>query len=414
MTNTMGPKLQFWLGINFFLLFFLFPTMTSWSNAALLLLLVTWLLGVKQIQPYETIKHNPILWILTGLVIVVLLGLLYTPAPTEWTSQNLRKYARFFYAVVLATLLIGNRRLQKLALSGFVLAMLFMVASTWLNIWFLLPWSASQVLGWGVSHHVFGDYITQNVMVSFFSVMAFYKFVTTPHPQRWFWLIAALLSAISVTHLSQGRTGIVVLVAGYSALIVGLLHISIKKRILLVFALLVALITLLATSSIIQSRFELGAQELSSSTQDRFSSIGHRVNNYKTTTQMIMDAPIIGHGTGAYHTEICRYLVPGDDCSIFQWHPHNQFLFFGADHGLIGVLLYGGLILWMFRMAFKTSEHKARILMLALASILLFNSMINSPWWSSRESQFFSYMLALAIAMCLPSNRPTNENSADS
>ena len=405
-------KIDRWLSIQIFLLFVLFPTVTQWSNIPMFLIVISWFLLLKQKSVVTTIKSQPILWILIAVVAVILVGLVYTPATPEWINPHLRKYARFFYVIVLVTLLINTPHLQKTALSGFMLAMSFVLASTWLNIWFLLPWSVTQALGWGQSHIVFGDYITQNVMMSLFVILCFHRFVQTHHKLRWLWFLTGLLGAISITHLSQGRTGFMLLAVAMCAFI---LIIAKKKYWLSSFIVLAAILTFLFVSSdIVQERFKQGVNELIEGKNYRNSTIGHRLYNYKTTVSMIAKKPLFGHGTGAYHTEICQYLLPDDDCTVFHWHPHSQFLLIGADHGAIGLLLYAGLIWAMFYIGLKTRDPLARILMLTLATMLLFNSLINSPWWSTRESQFFSYMLALAIAMCANKNKSDHEDPSRS
>jgi O-antigen ligase len=96
---------------------------------------------------------------------------------------------------------------------------------------------------------------------------------------------------------------------------------------------------------------------------------------------------------------VCRFWEKPEWCDTFRWHPHNQFLFFGADHGLIGVLLYAALLLSLYRVAMRSDHAQAKVLLVSLTSILLVDSMINSPLFSSRESHFFLFMMALLVAM---------------
>jgi O-antigen ligase len=143
----------------------------------------------------------------------------------------------------------------------------------------------------------------------------------------------------------------------------------------------------------------LGWTEFAKRDVDVMSSIGHRAYNYRIVPKMMAESPVVGHGTGAYHTEVCRFLDKTEWCDIFRWHPHNQFLFFGADHGLIGVLLYVALLLSLYRVAMRSDHAQAKVLLVSLTSILLGDSMINSPLFSSRESHFFLFMMALLVAM---------------
>lgn len=405
MTAPTPPRTERWLAWLVGALFLLFPIALNVSNVALLLLLVTWVLMLRDPTVRQRLLREPMVWLFAALYGVVCLGLLWTPDGAKWVDLHLSKYARLLYAIVLIGVLVGREQLQALALNMFALAMLFILASTWLNVWFLLPWSASQNLGWGVSHHVFGDYITQNVMMAFFVVLAaHWARLARVHWQRLAWGGVAVAAAVSITHLSLGRTGLVGLVA---ALLTYLL-VAVRGRALgwTLGAAVVVLAVLWASSGLMQGRFALMVNEAQRHEQDNTSSIGHRLYNYTITPQLIAERPWLGHGTGAYHTEICRFVAAPTPCELFGWHPHNQFLFLGADHGLLGMLLYALLIGGLYRTAWRSHHPVARPMLAVLASLLLADSLINSPLWSSRESQFFMYLAGLLISMATSQARP--------
>lgn len=337
-------------------------------------------------------------WLLVGLYAVVLLGLTYSPADWRWKGEHLNKYARLVYAALILVLLVVFPRIQAIAFKAFVAAMLFVLFSTWLNIWFLLPWSKSQSLGWGHSHHVFGDYITQNVMMSFFCAVALhYAFNSKNRAWQIFWALITVAAAISITHLSIGRTGYVLL---FTALVT-YAFIASKGRWLWISIAGIGLASAVAvfSSEVLQDRFTQAWQEVQRSQTDNQTSIGHRLYNYTTTSRMIAEKPLIGHGTGAYHTEICRFMADKEQRDMCSWHPHNQYLFFAANHGLVGLAPFVAIIFYMFFLAHRSHHPQAKTLLAVLAALLMINSLINSPLWSSRESHFFLFMLALMVAM---------------
>lgn len=394
-------KMETWLGALFAALFFLFPTVLALSNIPLLLLLVTFILTCRGKGYRAIFAGTPVVWVFIALYGLVLAGAIYTSGMQEWTLLHLSKYAKFIYAAILILLLTGQPKIQKVALNAFVAALFFILISTWLNVWFLLPWSVTQDTGWGKTHHVFGDYITQNVMMAFFTVIAVHRSVEAGLlGPRLFWACTAMLAAFSISHLSQGRTGLVLLVVGLVGYALAAASGKWLFRSLLGVVLLMAVA--FGSSSLLQSRFTQAIEEAQRHDVDQMSSIGHRLYNYKITPQLIAEKPLFGHGTGAYHTEICRWVDQPAWCEIFRWHPHNQFLFLGADHGLLGIALYGLLIVMLYRTALRSPSRDAKVLLFALTSVLLLDSLINSPFYSSRESQFFAYMLALLVSMGQP------------
>ena len=391
-----------WLVFLFAAMFFLFPTVLSLSHVALLLILITALVRFRGSNYWYIYKNTPVLWFLSALYAVVLGGSFFSHSNSDWIFLHLGKYTKLIYVVVLILLLTGQERLQRIAFNAFIVAMLFILLSTWLNVWFLLPWSVTQDIGWGKTHHVFGDYITQNVMMAFFTVIATHKFFHSEiKSQKLFWGGAAVLSVVSISHLSQGRTGLVLLAVGLLAYV--LLANRGKALLGSLLGMVLVLGIAFGSSDLLQDRFSLALVEAQRHDVDNMSSIGHRLYNYKITPHLIAEKPFLGHGTGAYHTEICRFVEKQEWCKFFNWHPHNQFLFFGADHGFLGIALYVLLILSLYHAALKSPNSEAKLLLFSLTSILLVDSLFNSPLFSSRESQFFAYMIALFVSM---SQRP--------
>jgi O-antigen ligase len=379
-------------------LFFLFPMWPAPSNIVLLLVVIAFLFTIN--RSYWNFSEWPAAQkILLALFVVVAFGCLYSSATWEWMSLHLSKYAKFVYAAALILLLRDRAVWQQRAHGAFVAAMVFILVSTWLNVWFILPWSTTSVTGFGVSHHVFGDYITQNALMSY---LIAYASVQIKKKNHWiynlWWSAILIFGLFSITHLSMGRTGFVLAVVGLTTVLVMRTKLKVLKWLLPTFFFI--LIGLLSSSNMLRDRFELGMQELLKRDVNNETSIGHRAYNYKITPTLIAKNPIVGHGTGAYHTEICTVMSDPQRCDEFSWHPHNQFLFFGADHGLVGMFLYMALIVSLYKLAYSKRGTSVGQQLMAFTSILLINSLINSPLWSSRESQFFCFVMALLIAMC--------------
>jgi len=379
-------------------LYLTFSTALGLSNVLMLLILIGFVATANKGYLEKERWPMPAVWLL-ALYAMVLLGMLYTPAPWEWSSLNWGKYTKFVYAIVLMLLLHGRADWQRRSLLAFEIGMLFILASTWLNIWFILPWSATKQTGWGVSHHVMYDYIVQNVMMGFFVVYALSK-LSSEASRVWnaSYAVIALMALLSVTHLSTGRTGLIVVAGALAAFLFA--RIGLRRALVAVPILLIGLGALLMTSDAMLSRFQQATTQLQNIDNDRSSSIGHRAYNYKTTPRLIAERPLLGHGTGAYHTEICRVLDDPKDCATFRWHSHNQFLFFGADHGLVGIAFYILLIISAARVAWRSQSQPHRLMLFGLLGALVSDSLINSPLFSAKESHFFLYMLALLVVMC--------------
>lgn len=378
--------------------FLAFPISHSLASAFMLLILALWLLSGRWRERWLNLCKTPVFWSAMALYAMILLGVLYTVAPQADWQLHLEKYLKIALIAVWLSLFIDAPRHRTLALNAFVVAMLFIVVSTWLNIWFQLPWSKSQNQGWGVSHHVFGDHITQNVMMAFFVLVTLFRWRNSEKIWvRWLWFLVAIFSIISVTHLSEGRTGFVLL----SAMVGVFVLLQIRGKLSISYLLLAAIVMigLLASSEAMRDRFSMAVTEFQRSDVDNMTSIGHRLYNYKTTPILVSESPIIGLGTGAYHSQICRVISDPNQCQMFSWHPHNQYLFFAVNHGVIGLVLYFIFLGSMALIALRSIDKQAQILLLGLTVLLAINSLFNSPLWSSRESHFFTLMAGLLTSM---------------
>ena len=374
--------------------FFAFPVMMAVANVAMALVLVLWLFAGAFPDRWKEIRHNPVAVAALALYGVIAFGALYSPAPSSDILLHLEKYAKLLIAVVLMSLLVQPEWPRR-CMQAFVWAMGFILASTWLSVWWEVPWSNTHTRGFGVSHHVFGDYITQNVMMAFFALLALLR---AWHAPRWSgrtaWGAVALLASVSITHLSDGRTGYLLL----AVVVVVFALTALKGRVAWLTLILATALMLLAlfSSGHMRDRFTLAVEEAQRVDQDRFTSIGNRVYLYKTVPALIAQKPLLGHGTGAYHGEICRMASTEQGCHIWvKWHPHNQFLFFAADHGALGLMAYLALLGSLLWRAGRTTDPQTRVLLIGLTGLLVADSMVNSPLWSGRESHFFVYMMAL-------------------
>lgn len=389
-----------WLPALIGALYLLFPTWIAASHVVLLLIVVYAAAHADRTHLHAVFRRAPVLWVLCGLYLMVLLGAAYSPA--SWTDIFLhwQKYLRFVYPVALLMILADHPRLQEIALNAFMAGMGFIVVSAWLSIWFVLPWSASKVTGWGQNHTVIGDHITQSLMMAFFAVVAINRAAhASDRLRQVFWSVWALLAVIGVTHLSFGRTGLFVLLAG----MLGWLIRNYGGRRLVVALMVVAGSLALAvwSSQPMKARLMQAVTEAKTAQENRVSSIGHRSYNYQITLQMIPAAPLLGHGTASFHLVFCEFMEDPTDCGRYAWHPHNQFLMMAAEHGLLGAGLYVLMILMLLEAARRSSNSSASALLYALTAMLVADSLVNSPFFSSRESQFFSYMMALVVSMNL-------------
>lgn len=121
-----------------------------------------------------------------------------------------------------------------------------------------------------------------------------------------------------------------------------------------------------------------------------FDSALARIKIWTFTSQHILEQPFIGHGIDAskgLETDTGNgqgFFEPG--ISVVSHHPHNIFLQLWLDLGLIGTLLWGGLLLLLtYRMYNAHETAQPYIVAAAFCSLMMLNTTFSllQAWWLS-------------------------------
>ena len=390
------------------LVYFAFPVSVALANTTLALAVL--LAGVRLSDAQaraELVRmlRNPVVWPAMGLVLVMVVATLWSPADWSEYQNYLRKYFKLVLLPIFLFLL-ADPEMRKRCWQAFAVAMLLTLASTWLNVWFDLPWSSTQNQGFGVDHTVFKDHISQGIMMAFFTCATlFWATKSTSAAGRVLWTGVAVLAAASVLFLSVGRTGYLSLVL--SVLVFAVVALACRPRLLgaVLGAGLLGLALAFALSSQFQQRTLQAWEEARSSSPSNVTSVGARVQVWHFAVQQIRERPLLGAGTGSYPVLATAHFENPAMCATICPHPHNQFLFFLFELGLLGLLVFAWFLWAIVRQAFRhPPAHRA--LMLSFVAVMLVSNMTHSSFWLSTESHFFILFTALLMASAL---RPVDQ-----
>lgn len=384
-------------------LYFLFPISVAGANVSMLVVLVAGLLAGQYRQRWEAVRGNPVVWASLGLYAWMIIGIAYSPAPWPDVAQHLGKYFKLVFLVLVMSLLMDAKWRHR-CWGAFTAAMLFTLACTYANIWIDLPWSRTQNQGLGADHTVFKDYISQGIMMSMLVLIALSQTLNSKltRQRRLAWGGVALLAALSITHLSYGRTGYVALAAALSAF--ALFAMKGRSRWLVLAGVGLVAVVVVYSSEGLRGRVAQTVQEARSSNQEGISSIGQRLYFAEKTWSLIQEKPVLGWGMGAYHEQFCRVATTPAWCDAGKFHPHNQLLFIWVENGLLGL---GLLLLLIFLPVLSVRDAAGRCAVLAagFSGIFLVDSVTHASLWLSTESHFYTLMLALVGLMAYAPSR---------
>lgn len=379
------------------LIFFIFPMAKAVGGLGTIFLLVFgFFIFIKdfsknKIEPKFFLVGSPFFI----LFLLALLGMFHGSA--EWGDRfdfivkSLRYPAIFFGAYFLYRF-----GLKNIAIYSFSLSMVATLCMVYASVFIKLPWAPQVPQMWGGDHTMWGDYITQNIMMSFFAVWMFHQSLEN-HLKSVKYVCAVLFvcAAIAVVALSYGRTGYVMLFAAF----LSYCFCRFSNWQIRVVACVVAGVSVLMLYFCVEAfkiRVDQAYLELiNANGQNSLSSIGARLHMWSTAWGMGRDALWFGVGSGSYASEWCSKVNDAMWCAVGK-HPHNNFLLIFASNGIFALLAY---ILVFVGAAFLIIKKYTTdyLLVVVFLVILLIDSFLNGPFWNIREANFFTLIAAVVL-----------------
>ncbi|SFC37761.1 O-antigen ligase [Polaromonas sp. OV174] len=330
------------------------------------------------------------------------LSLLWTVAPQADALGSLAKYGKLI-VIVLMMQLIRDRREAMYALGAFILAQLFLMTSSWmLFVQLPVPWATSNMAL--TKYAVFSSYLDQGIMSAVLAAVCWHLRELAPgrfgKPLA---LLVATASLCNVFFVLSGRSGHVVAIALLSMAIMW----ELPKRYRPVVILLPFLLTLALFFSSTKVRDRLSqvqseVQSYSSTVQPDTSS-GIRLNLWSRAVQAISQHPLVGSGVGSWSTEynrLQREQNPAHQDIAGNGNPHQEYLMWGVQLGLPGLVMICALMLAILRDTLKMEQPYARAaqsVLLALAVACLFNTSL----YDALIGDFFCILIGLLLALGL-------------
>lgn len=392
------------LGLLFYSLcaiFFLFPMAKSFGNIGSAMLLLFGIIFFLKDFSFNVVYKTNLLIGLPFFILFILasIGVFYGESgwsdKIDYSLKSLRYLAIFFGAYLIFRLNCAN-----FVLRSFSISMVFTLLMVYLSVIFVLPWAPQVPPAFEGDHTIWGDYITQNIMISFFAVWMLHQGLEVRnYKKRFVYGALFLLSMIAVLTLSYGRTGYVMAFGAFMGY--GFFRFSDWRLRVAVFLLCIfAIIVLYFSVDVFRERLNLGyAEFMNADGKESLTSIGARILMWKTAWSIGWSSPWWGVGSGSYALEWCARMGDQDWCDVGQ-HPHNHFLLLFASNGIFAFLAYLSIFLGAIFVVIKKYTDEYFLLIIFLI-ILLIDSMLNGPFWNIREANFFTLMGALVLAKVL-------------
>ncbi len=334
-----------------------------------------------------------------GILVVFAVSLLWTEADMESALYSYVKHAKLM-GILLVVSFIRTVREARVGLMFYAGGQGFLLLSSWLMfVGVPVPWVGDVA----TKYVVFSTYLDQSIMFAAAAAVFWHMRHDGLWP-RWLGIAAALLALSNVLLLLEGRTGYLV---ALTTLSLGLMW-AMPKRFRLatmVVAPVAVLLGLFLVSAQVQERITKIVNEsvnYSKSQQVAVAdSSGWRLNAWHRSLQAMEAKPLHGHGVGAWTPAVKRFEDSKTATRLFgegnHSNPHQEYLLWGVELGVGGLVLFITLMACMARDALRFPESIQRAtlsVLAALAVACLFNSTLYDDW----IGDFFCISLGLLLA----------------
>lgn len=368
--------------INFFtiiLLGLVLPISTAATNGLTFLIFLIWLFNGN--LRLTVLKQQPVaLWSMS-LFFLIGISFLYSSGSWEERADIFFKYQELF---LLALFLISFSQLETKKYAWFALLGAMIITLIVSSFYFLgIPISGKATS----NAPAFKTYITQSIMMVF-AAYTLILFAFLNQEYRYPALFLAMLALFDTLFLSFGRTGYIL----FFILMLLLLWQLFKIKGLIsgmVLAIIVA-VGLYHLSPTLQKRLIAGFNDVEKYEQGHpeNTSLGMRLEYYKYGWELFKESPLFGKGTGSFDKEYAK-IAPRQTSN-----PHNEYLMIGTQWGLIGIILFIGMLVSLWNMAKVLPLFEGYIaqgLALTMGSICLFNSAL----LDFTEAHLFAWLVGL-------------------
>lgn len=386
------------------------PISVALDNVLLALILLGVLASLRSIS--GIVRSHPIAHAAMLLFVILVMAMVYGTTPWMDALSVVGKYVDLIFVPIFIYFLVrgGYRRRARYAYLAAMAITLFLSYLVGLQLIEPMAWMNQYTTP--NNPFIFHSHITQNNMMVFAIFLALLESRdAVTRTARIGWGMFALLGAINILFMVQGRTGYLILLAllGWFVWVTLARHRHARGRawgwrhgVIILSATLAVVLAAYHLSSRLHERVALAISEYQawSPGQGKDTSTGQRLDFYYNTLQIVRDHPFVGVGTGGFPAAF-KQQVQGTDVLLTS-NPHNEYLLIAAQAGLIGLalLLYLFYMLWRYAPLLPSplEQDAARGLVLAY----MVNCMFNSALHDHADGLLFAFMTAVLFAGLRP------------
>lgn len=367
-----------------------------WSTSATGILVGLWFFTLVPVFRWEELRRE-IFTPAGGLpVLLVLLGV----AGMLWTDVTLlerwRGFDSFLKLLAIPLLLVQFQRSERgtWVFSGYLFSCVVLLVVT--SIVIAVPPLAITFLHF--DNVVVKNAATQSgeFVICIFGLL--YLMVGPREQNRWPWALAyaAIILAMlaNIFYFSTGRTALVTILVLFVLLALKIRNVKTIAG-LLAAAIVLGIIAWMSSSYLRERTEALQTETQKYEKENERTSTGERLEFWKKSAEFILQAPVIGHGTGTIRT-LFEKAAAGQTgaAGVAAANPHNQTLAVGIQLGVLGIAVLWAM--WASHLAMCRGKTLAAWIGLVIVAQNITGSLFNSHIFDFVQG--WTYVVGLGVA----------------
>lgn len=384
-------------------------------------LFISFLLSGHWKEKARLLKH-PLIVMAIAIFIWEIISVLYSAGSWQESLNIALKYNKMFIVWCMVYFINGNIKRFYSVMAALIAGCVLNLLAIYVNYFFLPPdYAIAFVRANWPSAQGHGQFALFTLILAF-SFLVASGIKSIPKHWRYTLFVTGFLALVAEIFLNSSRTGYVM---EFTILFCLLLQ---ARRLWPFLGILTAIAIIFGgayfISPIFKQRVDVAVQDFAQyhSGESNTTSGGYRLYFYTTSLNIMLQNPanlIFGHGAGSYEQVTNTYIDelkhknPNFTYEKFP-NPHNQYILFLFENGIIGLLIFLAFLYTIWRYARKLPFLWKNVAWVALIGMMV-NMLFNSAFMDFPTAIIFMPVIGF-LASYLPkatfksiSNKPTDQ-----
>jgi O-antigen ligase len=351
------------------ILAFLMPLTVFGGNLIIVIICLLWLFSGNYKSKFDQIINNKLMLASIVFFCIHLVGLLWT----EDLFWGLHIVHKMWYFIGLFPILYTIVRKDYISnyISAFLLAISITEVCSYL-VWFEIiePFKNATV----INPTPFMSHISYNPILAFAIYLVLHEIFFNQKIKN---LVFAVYSFFAISmiinmFITGGRAGQVMFFAMMMIIIFQFFNTQKIKALFLILVLIPGIFyTAYTTSDLFQERVDVAVKNITDYSENKATSLGHRITFALNSWEVIKKNPIIGVGTGDFPIEYKKINKINSPELPNSTNPHNMYTLVAMELGALGIISMLSIFYYQIKLSFNSSNKFIRDVGITLPLLFL-------------------------------------------